>query len=177
MVQILLSQDVIDRLPSVQGAYYGLDYGNSWLLEGTPIRKQPGSVLFISLIVGYAVLAGPALYLILKKRKKRYFLWTGICALSLVFVLLIGVLGNSTAMKAPVIVYKNSLYQNGSVVEETLNFEIQAPYNSNVELYLDSSYQMSPANLLSSYPMEKPGTAQEGFEQVRLHYGESKIRL
>ena len=177
MVQILLSQDVIDRLPSVQGAYYGLDYGNSWLLEGTPIRKQPGSVLFISLIVGYAVLAGPALYLILKKRKKRYFLWTGICALSLVFVLLIGVLGNSTAMKAPVIVYKNSLYQNGSVVEETLNFEIQAPYNSNVELYLDPSYQMSPANLLSSYPMEKPGTAQEGFEQVRLHYGESKNKI
>ena len=70
-------QDVIDRLPSVQGAYYGLDYGNSWLLEGTPIRKQPGSVLFISLIVGYAVLAGPALYLILKKRKKRGRL--GVC--------------------------------------------------------------------------------------------------
>ena len=80
-------------------------------------------------------------------------------------------------MKAPVIVYKNSLYQNGSVVEETLNFEVQGPYNANVELYLDPCYQMGPANLLSSCPMEKPGTAQEGFEQVRLHYGESKNKI
>lgn len=177
MLQILLTEDVVASLPSVKNDSYVESFNNAFLLEEKEIRKQPSSALFLILIVGYAVLAGPALYLLLKKKHKRYYLWTGICGLSVVFVLLISVLGNATSMGAPVIVYRNVLSQSGSVLEETLDFEVQAPYNEGYTIYLDSSYRMTPGSSQNAYPSETQGTAEEGFEQIRLFYGEGKNKI
>lgn len=177
MIRILLSQEVLARIPALSGNYYNVDYENSWLLEGKAIRRQPNSILFLGLLFTYAALAGPVLYLILKKREKRRYLWPCICALSLGFVILIAVLGNRTVMKAPVIVYKDSLFQNGNLLDENLDFEIQVPYNSGCKVYLDPSYRMSPGNLINAFTTELDGTAQEGFEQIRMRYGESKNEL
>ena len=174
MMEILLSQEVLARLPSVTGGFYDPVYENSWILEEKAIRRQPDSILFIALIFGYAILAGPVLYLILKKRKKRKYLWAGVCMTSSVFVVLIAVLGKNTVMQAPVIVYKNSLFQKGNELEETLDFEIQAPYNSGCKLYLDSSYQISMGNPMNSLVSVSGGEEQEGFEQIRVHYGENQ---
>ena len=177
MMQIFLTADVVDSLPSVINDGYIQSFDTALHLENNSLRRQPSSVLYICLIVGYAVLAGPVLYLALKRKNKRYYLWAGICGLSVVFVIAIKLLGNTTAMTAPVIVYQNILRQNGSVLEETLDFEIQAPYNSDYTVYLDPSYRMTPGSAQNTYTSETVGTAQEGFEQIELSYGESKNKI
>ncbi len=177
VMQILFPEDVVSKLPSVMSGMYLDSYDSAMLLEDKPIRRQPSSVLFIVLIVGYAVLAGPVLYLALRKRNRRYYLWAGICAMSVVFVLVITLLGRATTMNAPVIVYQNVLNQNGAVLEEKLDFEIQAPYNSGYTVYLDPSYRMSPAMAMNYSPTETEGTAGMGYEQISLAYGETKNRI
>lgn len=177
MMQILLTQKVLSKIPSISGYYYNVDYESSWLLEGKAIRKQPNSILFLGLIFGYAVLAGPILYFALKKRKKRRYLWPAICMLSVAFVVVIAVLGNQTVMKAPVIVYKNSLFQKENQLEETINFEIQVPYNSGCKVYLDPSYRITPGNQINAMSTELAGTVQEGFEQIQIRYGDSKNEI
>ena len=177
ILQLLLTEEVVSNLISVRSDSYIESFDNAFLLEEKAIRKQPSSILFLVLIAGYAVLAGPALYLLLKKKHKRYYLWTGICSLSVVFVLLICVLGHATSMGAPVIAYRNVLSQSGSVLEETLDFEVQAPYNDGYTIYLDSAYRMTPGSSQNVYSAETQGTAAEGFEQIRLFYGEGKNKI
>lgn len=177
MMQILLTQNVLSRIPSISGYYYNVDYENSWLLEGKEIRKQPNSILFLGLIFGYAVLSGPVLYFVLKKREKRRYLWPAICMMSVAFVLVIAILGNRTVMKAPVIVYKNSLFQKENQLEETINFEIQVPYNSGCKVYLDPSYRIIPGSRMNAMGTELQGSEQEGFEQIHIRFGDSKNEI
>lgn len=123
-------------------SYGGWDKCN--VLDSTPIRDTPQVKLYLGLLILYIILAGPGLYLILKRKKRRYYLFGGILVLSLSTVLLLAALGHGDSIHAPFIVYEARYVQNGNDTELQATCGIQAPYNGSYTLYVDPEYQLLP---------------------------------
>ena len=83
----------------------------SWILYR---EERPSMVKYIVLLLIYIFLVGPGLYIFLKRKHKRSYLWGAICGLSVFFVLLIGILGRATNVYAPFISY-SGIYSNGEI--------------------------------------------------------------
>ncbi|MBR6403921.1 MAG: hypothetical protein IKS48_11105 [Eubacterium sp.] len=71
---------------------------------------KTGNVMIRFLIMTYAVLVGPGIYLILKALKKREYIWIAIPALSLVFVGLIFLTGMGVKVRGRVVDSVNVIY-------------------------------------------------------------------
>lgn len=119
-------------------------FGETGLLGSVPVKKSPSMIKFLIFLLIYVFLAGPGIYLILKRRNRRRYLWLAICCLSVVFVVLMGILGRKTSVRAPVITCSGTYIQRGDLWQEKLDLGIQAPYNNEYQLYLNSSYRLLP---------------------------------
>lgn len=108
-----------------------------------PVRKRPGVVKYFVLILLYACLAGPGLYILLKKRGKRKYFWFGVSGLSVIFLGIVACMGSSTRLTAPVLTMKRLYTQQDHILGENLQLGVQAPYNSTYQLYLDKSYHLT----------------------------------
>ena len=108
-----------------------------------PVRKRPGVIKYFILILLYACLAGPGLYLILKKTGKRKYFWLGVGSLSVIFLGIVAWLGSSTRLTAPVLTMKRMYTQQDDIWGETIQLGVQAPYNNTYQLYLDNSYHLT----------------------------------
>lgn len=163
-------QEAFHQKLDMMGSY---TFGDSDI-SSVPIRKKPSMGKYVLILSIYILLAGPGLYLFLKKKNYRKYLWTGICVLSVVFMGIIGLLGQKTNIYAPFISYRGLYEQQGDVWSETVNLGIQAPYNNDYHLYLDNSYRLRPANLGSN-----GGELPEGntAEQIIIHQGAEQNKI
>ena len=59
------------------------------------VDKLPNMPLYVIVILGYIILVGPGLYLLLKKQERRRFYRTGVVVLSLIFAAVIYLMGVS----------------------------------------------------------------------------------
>lgn len=134
-------QEVFARKISESGSYV---LGETGILDTVPIKDHPSVIRYLLLLLIYILLAGPGLYVILKKREKRNYLWVCLCGLSVLFVLLMGILGSRTSIRAPIISYNGLYIQEGDIWTEDLKFGIQAPYNEEVQMYVNSRYRLNP---------------------------------
>lgn len=126
-------------------AAYALTEEIPWrLLSDIPVKPQPSLWSFSLLLALYALLAGPMLYLFLKKIKQRYFLFPGITLLSFLFVLFVLGMGGKTRLVAPYITYYGKYVQREEALDYSVKFGIQAPYNESYSLYVDHSYTLVP---------------------------------
>lgn len=135
----------------IQRAYGGSSYGDysSYVIGNMPVESRPDIAVYIVLLTVYAVLAGPGLYLILKRLRKRYYLWTGMLAMALAAVAFIWLYSSQTRVKAPFISYLETIRQGEAATQECVEFGIQAPFNSSFDLYTDGSYELIPWQLQS----------------------------
>lgn len=108
----------------------------------TPVRKRPGVMKYFVLILLYACLAGPILYLILKKWDKRQYLWRCVAVLAVVFLGIVAFMGRSTRLSAPVLTKKQVFIQEDQIWSEMIQLGVQAPHNSTYQLYLDNKYHL-----------------------------------
>ena len=122
-----------------------------------PVRKSPGLIKYFILILFYACVAGPGLYLILKKQGKRKYFWSGVTLLSVLFLGIVALLGTSTRLTAPVLTMKRTYTQQDHIWGEKLQLGVQAPYNSTYQLYLDKSYHLTMSSE-SGYSAENVNT-------------------
>lgn len=143
----LSKSDVNQIIYRSAGDAAGHDYS---VLQDMPIKEQPNPVFYAVLLLIYALIAGPGLYLLLKRFHKRYFLWGGMTCLSLGAVALIGICGSGTRIRAPFLTYLNVMEQQEDSWSESIDLGLQAPYSSSSNLYIDSSYTIIPWSSESS---------------------------
>ena len=151
------------------------DYASYALME-IPIRDQPNVIVYAILLGVYALAAGPGLYLLLRKLHKRYYLWFSMMALSLGFVVLIGVYGSKTRIRAPFLTYMSVIEQEEENCRETVEFGMQAPYNSSFSLYVDPSYILTPWSSENSFNPENYVDTST-FGQVNISYQEDQKKI
>lgn len=120
-------------------------------LSNVFMNELPSFTLFAVVIAIYIVLVGPCLYLILKKLNKRNLFWGCEVVLSILFVLIVIVLGTNTRLKAPFINYFKIVTYNDDSVDNSVYFNIRAPYNNEYKLYLDKEYSLKPIYEYSYY--------------------------
>lgn len=99
-----------DRLSEKWGYVVYTGYDTSQI----PVRKRPSLIKYFILILFYACLAGPGLYLILKKQGKRKYFWSGVTMLSVLFLGIVALLGTGTRLTAPVLTMRRMYTPAGS---------------------------------------------------------------
>ena len=142
-----------DRISEKWGYVVYVGYDTSQI----PVRKRPGLIKYFILILFYACVAGPGLYLILKRQGKRKYFWSGVTLLSVLFLGIMAVMGTSTRLTAPVLTMKRMYTQQDHIWGETMQLGVQAPYNSTYQLYLDKSYHLTMSSE-SGYSVEEVNT-------------------
>ena len=142
-----------DRISEKWGYVVSTGYDTSQI----PVRKRPSLIKYFILILFYACVAGPGLYLILKRQGKRKYFWSGVTLLSVLFLGIMAVMGTSTRLTAPVLTVKRMYTQQDHIWGETMQLGVQAPYNSTYQLYLDKSYHLTMSSE-SGYGVEEVNT-------------------
>lgn len=146
--QAIRQSDVNHLLQRAYGGSISSDYAG-YVIRNMPVRGRPNLVVYIVLLAVYAIFAGPGLYLILKKLHRRYYLWTGMLAMSLAAVVFIWSYSSHTRIRAPFISYVETIRQGEKGVQECVEFGIQAPFNSSFDLYTDTSCELVPWGMQS----------------------------
>lgn len=159
-----------NHLEQMQTYYFGETGG----VDRVPVSRKPSMGVFLFILVGYVVMAGPGLFLILKKKKKQKYLWAGICGMSVLFTGIIWMIGKQTSISAPFISYCGLYEQQDNVWSEVANIGIQAPYNYKYQLYLDSEYRLLPIGMGSTGGQL---SRSESAEKVNIRLGEKKNKV
>lgn len=120
-------------------------------LSNVFMNELPSYSLYVIVITIYVILVGPCLYFILKKLNKRKLFWGCEIILSILFILLIIVLGTNTRLKAPFINYFKIITYNEDTIDHSVYFNIRAPFNNDYKLYLDTDYSLKPIYEYSYY--------------------------
>lgn len=149
-------------------------FGDDKGLSEIPVRERPSMVKFVVLLGIYVIAAGPGVYLFLKKKGKQKYLWTCVCAASVIFMGIIGLLGKKTNIYAPFISYSGLYEQQEDIWSETAWIGIQAPYNNTYHLYLDNEYRLLPLNLGSD---GMKGYQPETAERIKIRMGETNNKI
>lgn len=149
-------------------------FGDDGGVSQVPVRVKPSMGKYLVILCIYAVAAGPGIYLLLRKRNKRRYLWSYICVLSVIFMGIISIMGKSTNLYAPIISYNGLYEQQNGVWSETLQIGIQAPYNSAYHLYLENEYRLLPLNIGSDCMKEYRSDTSES---VVIQMGEKNNRV
>lgn len=129
----------------------GMDGRNSYsLFEAIKFSDQgdlPKVGWYALALMIYILIVGPILYIILKKKDKRNLTWVLVPCLSLIFALIIFVMGNGTRLREPYIGYLSfiTLGEENQAVEQSY-FSITAPYNQAYSMVVDNKYRITPLN-------------------------------
>ena len=97
-----------------------------------------------SIVLGiYLFLVGPLLYIVLKKLDKRNLTWVLVPAFSVVFSLVVYIMGTDTRISKPYVQYVTfSNIENGIESEELL-FTLTAPYNNAYQVTVPAEYEIT----------------------------------
>lgn len=169
-----LSGDQSSRFQNYLNEMGTYAFGDDRGLSEVPVRERPSMVKFVIILVIYVVTAGPGVYLFLKKKGKQKYLWTCVCAASVIFMGIIGLWGKKTNIYAPFISYNGLYEQQENIWSETAWIGIQAPYNNMYHLYLDSEYRLLPLNLGSD---GMKNYQSETAESVTIQMGETSNKI
>lgn len=144
-----------DRIQELSGYLY--DGGSSmyWqvqsLINSGAVDKLPNIPLYVIVIAGYILLAGPGLYLFLKHRNLGRYYGGAMTALSLCCGGLVYLMGSETRFQDTFFNYATIRdYSEDTVVESTY-LNIRTPDNRSYPVRLDSSYDLRPITRLTAY--------------------------
>ncbi|BBF44097.1 hypothetical protein lbkm_2785 [Lachnospiraceae bacterium KM106-2] len=126
-----------------------IGYVNQYL--NTSGNSIPKTIVYIPFFVVYILLVGPVLYLILKKKDKREYMWIMVPAISLLFTVLIYIVGYHTRIKTPQLTYVNYMTISGDQSEQNLRFNILTPFNDDYVIPFKDGYNLTKIADLSYY--------------------------
>jgi hypothetical protein len=138
----IIPEEVLKKLDYSYRTY--ADWAITYALSNVFMNNLPKFTIYTAVLIIYILLMGPLLYILLKKLNKRKFFW--ICEIcgSLLFTIVIITLGSSTRLNAPFINYFKIVSFRDNVIENSIYFNIRAPFNNEYKLYLDKEYSFSP---------------------------------
>lgn len=142
LCQADLVTDIVERDHYYEGAkeyIWGKD-----MLESSIIKRMPNIAVYVLILIAYLFLAGPVLYLYLKKRDKTSLTSRWVFLLALSFSALIFLVSYPTRFRKPFVQYVTiDQIQDGQRKEET-RFALRAPFHKAFYMGIDNGYQVRP---------------------------------
>ncbi|WP_099467989.1 hypothetical protein [Konateibacter massiliensis] len=148
----------------------------TYALSNVFMGKLPSFGVYVIVLILYLILIGPFLYIVLKKLNKRKYFWMCEIAGSLLFMTIIIALGSSTRLKAPFINYFKIVTYNDNTVDNSVYFNIRAPYNNGYKLYVDKDYSIKPLYDYTYYSDPKKSVKVENYN-VGITKGENESTI
>lgn len=142
LCQAELVTDIVERDHYYEGSK---EYNwGSEMLKSSIVKRMPNIAIYVLILIAYLILAGPVLYLYLKKQDKTSLTSRWIFLLALSFSCLIFFISYPTRFRKPFVQYV-TIYkvQDGQCKEET-RFALRAPFHKAFYMGIDNSYQVRP---------------------------------
>lgn len=118
-----MNQHILENMPSQKARQLSREGDNNFDEAGeiyqqglrvTEGKRLPNLKFYAVLLAVYIFLIGPAVYLVLRRRRRWYLLWGSIPALAVVFSLLIYLTGTSTRVTGPYVNYLSQIQIDGT---------------------------------------------------------------
>lgn len=154
LLTALLGEDKLNNLSSY---LYNGNSSKYWsvqsILNTGNVDKLPNLPLYIVVILGYIILVGPGLYLLLKKQERRRYYRPSVVVLSFVFAAVIYLMGVGTRFKNTFFTYATIIDTSEKSIDEYTYINMRTPYNKPYTISLDPSYDLLPITRSSYYDM------------------------
>lgn len=160
-----------DRLNNLASNFYSGNSGQFWsvqnMLNTGNVDKLPNLYLYIIVILGYILVVGPGVYLILKKQELRRFYRICVLAMSLLFTVVVYLMGIRTRFKDTFFTYAAIMETTENAVEEYNFINMRTPNNKAYTISMDPSYELLPITKSSSNEM-RPAGKMKGNEDYKV---------
>lgn len=166
-----------DRISQLAASIYGNMGDEYWAAQSAintgNVEKLPNVPVYFIVIAVYIGLAGPGMYLFLKKRELRRHYGLCVGALSVLFTAVIYVMGMKTRFTGTFITYASVEDVTRDTVTEISYVNLRNPYSKPYSVTLDPDYTVDPVTRSEYYYYDstrKPFTGTED-SQVSVQYG------
>lgn len=142
------------------------------------VDRLPNVAMYTVEIVIYIILVGPGIYVFLKERKLRRYYRMGIVTLSLLFTLLIYLMGSTTRFEDAFYTYARFIDTTEDSVNEYTYLNMQTPSNKPFKLTLSPEYSVKP--ITRSYydsVSERPGFTGAESVKIAIQYQEEATSI
>ncbi len=162
-----------DRITALAESAYSGNTGQYWsvrdMLNTGNVRRLPNMALYTMEIMIYVFLAGIGLYVFLKQRDLTEYYMGSVMVLSVLFTVIIWLMGSTTRFKDTFYTYARFLEVTYDTVSDTAYMNIQAPYNRPHESELASGYWVKPVTQ-NYYGTEQSGARKQftGMEEYSI---------
>lgn len=169
-----------DRINQLAQLVYSGNSNQYWavqsLINTGNVNKLPNLSLYVAIVLFYLVMLGPGLYLFLKKREAQIYYRRGVMVLSLVFAVIIYLVGTRTRFKSTFYTYAAIQDVTDDYVTDATYVNIRNPYNRPYTVDLDPSYSVLP--ITKSNITERPvnGTEITEEDDYRISISEKEDR-
>lgn len=144
-------------------------------LEGIGMEHIPKTGRYAVVLAIYVLLAGPVVYVVLKKLHGRKYIWGCVGVLSVLFSGIVFVMGSRTRFNAPFINYVRKIELSSGIKDEKVDFSVRAPYNSAYSIYVNQDYELLPVCDTNYYnPNYTEASPDFSRESVHISYGEKE---
>ena len=144
-------------------------------LEGISMEHIPRIGRYGVVLAVYVILAGPVVYLVLKKFHGRKYIWGCVGVLAILFSGIVFVMGSRTRFNAPFINYVRKIDLLPGVKDEKVNFSVRAPYNTAYSIYVNQDYDLLPVCDTNYYNAAYTEAVPDfSRESVHIAYGETE---
>ena len=136
---------------SYQGGYYN---SSTDVLRMNDTDILPNLKLYAVLLIIYVIIAGPILYIILKKKDLRNWLWLAVPVTSVAFSLVIYIIGTTTRIQKPYINYASEIQlldNERSGHKINTQFTITSSNNKPYEIDVEGSRNIVPEGASQYY--------------------------
>lgn len=148
---------------------YGYDGDEALMLNNTD--SLPNLKLYAVLLILYVLIAGPIIYMIMKKKDKRSLLWGIVPALSVIFSITIYLIGTSTRIQRPYINYISTIELSENANEQNkvnTKFSLTSSSNQSYETEVSGDTDISPVGANFGYYYS---TSPEDIDTNNFDYG------
>lgn len=171
------------RINSLAESVYSGNSGQYWsvrdMINTGNVKRLPNMGLYTMEIVIYVFLAGAGMYVFLKQRELTEYYRFSVVVLSVVFTMIIWLMGSKTRFHDTFYTYARFLETTWDAVTDTTYMNIRAPYNRPYEAHLVSDYSVKPVtqnNYGTGTGMVPHFTGTENYK-VRIDYKPEETKL
>ncbi len=158
--------------------------GYSFLDEALKINENdvlPNMVLYGCILAIYITIAGPGLYLLFKRRKRRSRLWIAVPVLATAFSAIIYIVGTSTRIQRPYINYLSQVVlsdgQSSKTKDMTTLFSVTGVSNDSFSTDISGRCNVVPKESDEYTGKEEIGNIDINDYDYGVDYGKNKTRL
>ena len=146
------------RLNRLAEEVYSGDSGRYWSIRNVintgNVRRLPNMALYAMEIIIYIFLAGIGLYIFLRQRDLSRLYRSSVVLLSLVFTVLIYLMGSRTRFRGVFYTYAQFQEVSWDSISENVYMNMRAPYSYPYQVELQSGYTVKPVTSSYSYGNE-----------------------